>query len=294
MVVASGRSDADVEDREFKAGQRATWALGDYHEFARRSLWGFGQELVEACGIGPGQRVLDVAAGSGNVAIRAAEAGAEVVASDLTPENFEAGRREAAAHGVRLEWVEADAEALPFADGEFDVVTSAFGAIFAPHQQVVADELVRVCRPGGTIGLTVPTPPAETADHVRMLADCMPSMFGAVSPLRWGDEEHVAGLFGERVESLEMCHRRSELGSFADEAELRDFLKAHHPVAVALYRDLGDDPELAAALDDAFLRVIDLWYGRGAAGSGTFAQEAVIIIARKRRVTPTKADGQPS
>jgi 2-polyprenyl-6-hydroxyphenyl methylase/3-demethylubiquinone-9 3-methyltransferase len=213
-----------------------------------------------------------------------------VVASDLTPENFEAGRREAAAHGVRLEWVEADAEALPFADSEFDVVTSAFGAIFAPDQQVVADELVRVCRPGGMIGLTVPTPPAGTTDRARMMADFMPSMFGGVSPLRWGDEEHVAGLFGERVESLQMSRRRAELGSFANETELRDFLKANHPVAVALYRDLGDDPELAAALDDAFLRVIDLWYARGDGGSGPFAQEAVMIVARKRRVTPAQAD----
>jgi 2-polyprenyl-3-methyl-5-hydroxy-6-metoxy-1,4-benzoquinol methylase len=283
--VATERLDAGVEDREFKAGQRATWALGDYHEFARRSLWVFGQELVEACGIGPGQRVLDVAAGSGNVAIRAAQAGAEVVASDLTPENFEAGRREAAARGVRLEWVEADAEALPFADGEFDVVTSAFGAVFAPHQQVVADELLRVCRPGGMIGLTAPTPPAGTARHVRMMADFLPSMFGGASPLRWGDEEHVAALFGERIESLEMSRRSAELGTFADEAELRDFLKVHHPVAVALYRDLGDDPELAAALDDAFLGMINLWYARSDGGSGAFAQEAVIIVARKRRDT---------
>jgi ubiquinone/menaquinone biosynthesis C-methylase UbiE len=290
-VVASDGSDAAVEDREFKAGQRAMWALGDYHEFARRLLWGFGQELVEACGIGPGQRVLDVAAGSGNVAIRAAQAGAQVVASDLTPENFEAGRREAAAHGVRLEWVEADAEALPFGDDEFDVVTSAFGAVFAPNQQLVADELVRVCRPGGTIGLTVPTLPAGKAGYVRMLAD-LSSMFGAMSPLQWGDEEYVAGLFGERVESLEMSRRRSELGSFANQAELRDFLKAHHPVAVAMYRELGDDPELgdhpelAKALDDMFLGVINLWYTRGEGGAGTFAQEAVFVIARKRRVTP--------
>jgi SAM-dependent methyltransferase len=291
--VASERWDAAVEDREFKAGQRAMWALGDYHEFARRSLWGFGQDLVEACGIGPGQRVLDVAAGTGNVAIRAAQAGAEVVASDLTPENFEAGRREAAAHGVRLEWVEADAEALPFADGEFDVVTSAFGAVFAPDQQAVADELVRVCRPGGTIGLMVPTPPAGEADHVRMLADFVPSMFGAASPLRWGDEEHVAALFGERVESLEMGRRHSELGSFANEEELRDFLKAHHPVAVSLYRELGDEPELAAALDDTFLGVINHWYARGDGGSGSFVQEAVMIVARKRRVTPAQAhDGR--
>jgi SAM-dependent methyltransferase len=293
--VASERSDAAVEDREFKAGQRAMWALGDYHEFARRSLWGFGQQLVEACGIGPGQRVLDVAAGSGNVAIRAAQAGAEVVASDLTPENFEAGRREAAARGVRLEWVEADAEALPFADGEFDVVTSAFGAVFAPHQQVVADELVRVCRPGGTIGLTVPTMPAGKAGYARMLAE-LPSMFGPVSALPWGDEEHVTGLFGERVESLQMSRRRAELDGFASEAELRDFLKANHPVAVALYRELGEDPELGddpeveAALDDAFLGVINLWYSRGDDGSGTFAQEAVFIVARKRRVTPAQAD----
>jgi 2-polyprenyl-6-hydroxyphenyl methylase/3-demethylubiquinone-9 3-methyltransferase len=178
--------------------------------------------------------------------------------------------------------VEADAEALPFADGEFDVVTSAFGAVFAPHQQVVADELVRVCRAGGTIGLTVPTPPAGTANHVRKMADFIPSMLGAASPLKWGDEEYVARLFGERVEALEMSRRRSELGSFADETELRDFLKAHHPVAVALYRDLGDEPEWAAALDDAFLRVIDLWYARGDGGSGAFIQEAVMIIADKR------------
>jgi ubiquinone/menaquinone biosynthesis C-methylase UbiE len=109
---------------------------------------GFGPELVAACGISPGQRVLDVAAGTGNVAIRAAEAGATVVASDLTPENFEAGRREARDRGVELDWVEADAEALPFADGEFDVVTSSAGAIFAPDHQAVADEMLRVCRPG--------------------------------------------------------------------------------------------------------------------------------------------------
>jgi SAM-dependent methyltransferase len=203
------------------------------------------------------------------------------VASDLTPENFEAGRREAAARGVQLEWVEADAEALPFADGEFDVVTSAFGAVFAPHQQVVADELVRVCRPGGTIGLTVPTLPAGKEGYLRMLAN-LPSIFGGASPLRWGDEEYVAGLFGDRVESLEMGRRRTELGDFSNATELRDFLKAHHPVAVALYRELGDDPELAAALDGAFLRVIKLWYAWDDV-SGTFAQEAVIIVARKRR-----------
>ena len=269
------------------------WARGDYHGFARRTLWGFGRELVEACAIGPGQRVLDVAAGSGNVAIRAASAGAEVVASDLTPENFEAGQREAAAHGVRIEWVEADAEALPFDDGEFDVVTSAFGAVFAPRHQVVADELLRVCRPGGTIGLTAPALPAGSP-YVHMPAD-LPCTFGPVSALPWGDEEHVTRLFGERVESLQMFRRRLQLEGFADEAELRDFLKANHPVAVAMYRDLGDDPECdelelaASMLDDAFLGMISVWYARD--GSGSFGQEAVFTVARKRRAAPVQADG---
>ena len=297
-VMASEQPYPAVEDREFKAGQRAMWAQGDYHEFARRALWGFGQELVEACAIGPGQRVLDVAAGSGNVAIRAAQAGAEVVASDLTPENFDAGRREAAAHGVRIEWVEADAEALPFADGEFDVVTSAFGAVFAPRHQVVADELVRVCRPGGVIGLTVPALPAGSTAPVRTPAD-LPTTFGPVSVLPWGDEEYVTELFGERVESIHLSRRRSELEGFADEAELRDFLKANHPVAVAMYRELGDDPELsdelelaAAMLDHAFLGMIKLWYARG--GSGTLGQEAVFVVARKRSVASAHALAAPA
>ena len=271
-------SDALIEDRMPMVGQPAVWMLGDYHEFARRSLWGFGQQLVEACGIGPGQRVLDVAAGTGNVAIRAALAGADVVASDLTPENFEAGRREAAAQGARLEWLQADAEALPFADGEFDVVTSAFGAVFAPNQQVAADELLRVCRAGGAIGVTGPALPAATAGLARRL----PWLFGGWSPLRWGDEEYVAELFGDRVESLEISHRRTELTGFADDIQLRDFLKAHHPAAVSIYREVGDDAEAIEMLDEAFLGTINLWYARSEGKSEGFIQEAVFVIARKR------------
>src|SRR5688500_19499020 len=103
------------------------WALGDYPRFAREMIWNFGPTLVAACGIGPGQRVLDVAAGTGNVALRAAAAGADAVASDLTPESLAAGEREARSLGLELHWLVADAQALPFADGEFDAVTSSFG-----------------------------------------------------------------------------------------------------------------------------------------------------------------------
>jgi 2-polyprenyl-3-methyl-5-hydroxy-6-metoxy-1,4-benzoquinol methylase len=281
--VAHRQSQATAEDRELKARQRSVWALGNYHEFTKRSLWAFGPVLVDACGIGPGQRVLDVAAGTGNVAIRAAEAGADVIASDLTPENFDAGRREAAAHGVELEWVEADAEGLPFAEGEFDVVTSAFGAVLAPHHQVVADELLRVCRPGGTIGLAAMTRAEWAEDFFHLMSDFLPSMFAADSPLRWGDEDHVAEVFGDRVESLEMRRHRLELARFAGPTEMRDFFKANHPVAIALYRSAAEDPERAAALDRAFLDIMERWQGEGDDESRVYTQEALIAVARKRR-----------
>jgi len=155
---------------------QTVWALGDYHRFAKDLIWGFGAELVVACGIGAGQRVLDVATGTGNVAIRAAQEGATVVASDLEPAQFEAGRREARECGVELEWVRADAAALPFDDGEFDVVTSSAGAIFAPDHQAVADELVRVCRPGGTIGLITFTPEGMAGDFFALFGRYAPPL----------------------------------------------------------------------------------------------------------------------
>ena len=140
-------------DIELKARHRAMWASGDYPSMVETWLLPLGPRLVAASGIGPGMRVLDVAAGTGNASIPAAQAGADVTASDLTPELLEAGQRRADAAGVTLAWVEADAEHLPFDDESFDVVISSIGAMFAPHHQETADELVRVCRPGGTIGL---------------------------------------------------------------------------------------------------------------------------------------------
>src|SRR5690606_7870526 len=134
----------DQTDRELKAKHRAVWALGDYPAVATEVIPELGGTLVAASGIGQGDRVLDVAAGSGNVAIPAALAGASVVASDLTPALIETGRRHAAERGARLDWVEADAEALPFGDGEFDAVLSCVGVMFAPHHQASAYELDRV------------------------------------------------------------------------------------------------------------------------------------------------------
>jgi ubiquinone/menaquinone biosynthesis C-methylase UbiE len=144
-------ADLGEADRALKTKHRAMWASGNYHAVVIDLVAPIGPILVEAAGIKPGDLVLDVAAGSGSVAIPAARAGARVIASDLTPELLEAGQKWAADLGLELTWETPDAEALPYPDGEFDAVLSALGVMFAPHHQTAADELVRVCRPGGTI-----------------------------------------------------------------------------------------------------------------------------------------------
>ncbi|MGH2715919.1 MAG: class I SAM-dependent methyltransferase [Solirubrobacteraceae bacterium] len=269
-------------NRELKAVTRAAWALGDYHRFAKQTIWDLGEVLVRACGISTGQRVLDVAAGTGNTAIRAAEAGAEVAASDLTPENFDAGRREAEARGVELEWVEADAEALPFADGEFDVVTSSFGAIFAPDHRVVADEMLRVCRPGGTIGMLNFTPEGLISDFFGALAPYMPPPPPeALPPALWGSEEHVRELFGDQVESLEMT-RRHYVERAASPGDYRELFKQTFGPVVAIYASLGEEPERAAALDRAFLEFATRANSGQPEGPAEYRYEYLLVVARQR------------
>lgn len=284
-------------DRELKAATRAMWALGDYHAFARELIWGLGPVLVEACGIAADQRVLDVAAGSGNVAIRAAEAGAQVVASDLTSASFEAGRREARARGVKLDWIEADAEALPFGDGEFDVVTSAFGAMFAPDHQQVADELVRVCRPGGRIGMLNFTPEGLAADLFDAFATYLPPPPpGAQSPVLWGSEAHVRELFGERVESLELT-RGEYLERAASPADYCELYKTTFGPAVAIGASLADQPERAAAFERDFLAFATRSNQGTPAGPAEYRYQYLLMLARKgggcsaRRPAPRRGAG---
>ena len=192
--------DAVEADRALKAKHRAMWAMGDYAAVATEVISPLGPVLVDAAGVGPGDRVLDVAAGAGNVAIPAALTGATVVASDLTPDLLETGRQHAEKQGAELEWRQADAEDLPFGDGEFDTVLSCVGVMFAPHHQESADELVRVCRPGGTIGLVSWTPEGFIGQmFATMKPYAPPPPPGAQPPPLWGREEHVRELFGDRV-----------------------------------------------------------------------------------------------
>ncbi|MGI8632315.1 MAG: class I SAM-dependent methyltransferase [Solirubrobacterales bacterium] len=254
--------------------------MGDYHRFAKSTIWQMGEVLVRACGVSAGHRVLDVAAGTGNTAIRAAEAGADVVASDLTPENFDAGRREAEAHGVQLEWVEADAESLPFGSGEFDVVTSSFGAMFAPDHQAVADEMVRVCRPGGTIGMLNFTPEGLIADFFGALMPFMdPAPPDAQPPPLWGSEDHVRALFGAQLRSLEMTRGRYVERADSPQA-YRDLAKETFGPVVALYAGFAADPERTAALDRGFLQFAQRANSGTTQGPAEYSYEYLLVVGR--------------
>ena len=227
--------NANTSDADLKARHRGMWASGNYPEMVETFLLPLGPRLVEACGIEAGMRVLDVAAGTGNASIPAAERGAEVVASDLTPELLEAGRSRAEAAGVRLEWAEADAERLPFEDGTFDVAMSSIGAMFAPHHQAVADELVRVCRPGGKIGLLSWTPEGMIGALFRTMGPFAPAPPpGAQPPPLWGSEEHLRELFGERVEFATLERGKLEVTAFERPADYGEHFKERYgPTIVA-------------------------------------------------------------
>ncbi len=198
--------------------ERAMWATGDYAAIASDMFWEVGARIVDRVGVAPGERVLDVACGTGNAALRAAEAGGRVVGVDLTPELFDAGRALAADAGVEVEWVEGDAEALPFENQSFDVVLSTFGCMFAPRHEVAARELVRVLRTGGRMGLCSWTPHSSIAALMRTLMGALPPApeFAHPPPL-WGSEDHVKSLF--KGSGLELDFERGAVEFLFDSVE---------------------------------------------------------------------------
>jgi SAM-dependent methyltransferase len=179
-----------AEHEEIKQRTRAVWALGDYTPIADM-LRPAAQDLVDAAAISAGQEVLDVGAGTGNLALIAASEGASVVASDLTPEMVEKGRARTEAEGVDVQWVVADAEDLPFEDARFDCVASVFGAIFAPRPEVMIGELFRVVRPGNTVALTAWGDYGVQAQIFQRFDRFRPMPEGVPKPSLWGDEDVV-------------------------------------------------------------------------------------------------------
>jgi ubiquinone/menaquinone biosynthesis C-methylase UbiE len=226
--------------------------------------------------------VLDVAAGSGNAAIPAAAVGAIVTASDLTPELFDAGRRIAAQQGVDLEWVEADAEALPFADNGFDAVISCVGVMFAPHHQAAADELIRVVRTGGKIGLINWTPEGFIGNLLKTMKPyAPPPPAGASPPPLWGSEDHVRELFGDRVTDLTMRRQTVLLDHCTEPTEFREYWKRNYGPTIAAYKFNADTPATVEALDADFLEFLTSW-NRGDGQRAVWEAEYLVVTATKR------------
>jgi ubiquinone/menaquinone biosynthesis C-methylase UbiE len=277
-VIDMSSDAAATADGGLMAKHRAIWATGDYTRVASDLVAPLGPVLVEASGIGPNDRVLDVAAGTGNAAIPAAAIGARVVASDLTPELLERGRTVAAECGVELEWAEANAEALPFADNYFDAVLSCIGVMFAPHHQAAADEIVRVCKPGGTIALINWTPQGFIGQmFAAMKPFAAPPPSGVQPPPLWGSEEHVKELLGKGVVDLASQTRTLTVDLFPTGEAFRDFFKTNYGPTITAYRNIAGEPDRVAALDAALAELGQ----RFLAGSTTMEWEYLLVTALK-------------
>ncbi|HWT90591.1 MAG TPA: class I SAM-dependent methyltransferase [Solirubrobacterales bacterium] len=273
--------ETDSPNSALKQKHRAMWASGDYPSMVETFLLPLGPRLVAACEIGPGQRVLDVAAGTGNASIPAAQAGADVVASDLTPELFDAGRARAQAEGVELEWVEADAENLPFEDASFDTVISSIGVMFAPHHQAAADELVRVCCPGGKIGLLSWTPEGMIGALFRTMGPFMPTPPpGVQPPPLWGGEAHLRELLGGEVEFERLQRDTLEVSAFGRATDFGNHFKDRYGPTIAA-RANAEKNGRAEELDRVLDELCEEW-NRGEAEDAFFEMEYLIAVARKR------------
>jgi SAM-dependent methyltransferase len=263
-----------------KQGQKMMWATGDYPDLAR-SIEQVAEAVVETVGASPGDELLDVATGSGNVAIPAALRGATVTGLDLTPELLEAARRRAADAGVEVRWIEGDAEELPFEDASFDRVTSCFGVMFAPLHDHAASELRRVARPGATIVFTGWTPAGLNGQMFKTVGSYMPPPPPELKPpVMWGSEQHVRSLFEGSDTELTFERRAVVFTHDSPESWLAYNERVLGPaiLAKAALEPQGKWGELRGEL-------IQLYTGANVADDGSFRAPAEYLLTRA--VMPT-------
>ena len=243
---AATPATAQPDYAAIKAKQQATWASGDFAVIGT-TLQIVGESLAEAADVRAGERVLDVAAGNGNATLAAARRFAHVTSTDYVSALLEKGAARAKAEGLAVTYRVADVEELPFADASFDVVLSSFGAMFAPRHARTADEMLRVLRPGGRIGLANWTPEGFIGQLFKVIGAHVPPPAGLKSPALWGSEPHLVELFGTRAAQLR-CERKHFNFRYASAAHwiqvFRDYYGPTHKAFAAL--DATGQSRLAA------------------------------------------------
>jgi len=235
-----------------KTRQQGAWSSGDYATVGT-TLQIVGETLCEALDLRAGQKVLDVAAGNGNVTLAAARRWCEVVSTDYVPALLERGRERAAAERLAIEFREADAEALPFADASFDAVVSTFGVMFTADQDKAAAELVRVCKPGGKIGLANWTPDGFIGQLFKTIGKYMPPPAGVKSPALWGTGARITEFFGAQASSIQL-EQRDFVFRYRSAQHWLDVFKSYYGPLLKTFGGL--DPETRTALTDDLFELI--------------------------------------
>jgi len=268
---------AAIGINELKTKLKNTWQAGDFDRIAKTYAAGAG-EFIGRLGLSKGTKVLDVACGSGNISFPAARAGADVTGVDIAVNLIETARRRAAERGVSIRFDEGDAEGLPYEDGSFDMVVSMFGAMFAPRPEMVAGELLRVCKPGGTIAMANWTPSSFIGSMFRITAGHVPPPTGMPSPLLWGDETTVRERFREGASEVELIPRSIDFTLPASPEGMVDHFRLWYGPTNKAFAALDDTGRAALRTD-----LTKLWKEHNRATDGTTRVSSDYLEVRVRR-----------
>ena len=260
-----------------KLKQQAAWSAGDY-AVVGTTLQIVGETLCEALDLRAGERVLDVAAGNGNATLAAARRWCDVVSTDYVGALLARGQARASAEGLAVQFQEADAENLPFADGSFDVVLSTFGVMFTPNQERAASEMARVCKSGGKIGLANWTPSSFIGELFKLMGRYIPPPAGVKSPSLWGTEERLRELFGDRIATLETVRKNFVFRYRTPQHWLDTFRTYYGPVQKA-FNAVGAAREEALAAD--LIRLVQQ-FNRAGDGAMVLPSEYLEVVIRTR------------
>lgn len=265
------------EMETLKTRLKTIWEAGDFTEVAKH-IETVAEQFVERLDIKPGMKVLDVACGSGNLAIIAAQKGADVTGIDIADNLVEAAKKRAERLGLNIKFEQGDAEDMPYSDGEFDLVMTMFGAMFAPRPDVTASELVRVTKPGATIAMANWTPTGFAGQMFKLSGKYVPPP-PMPPPVLWGVPDEVAARFGDRVEDLRMSPQLADMIFEFGPADVAEFFKTYFGPTVMAMKAMGEDNHEAFTND-----LVEIWTANNTKTDGTtlVKSEYLEVVAKKK------------